>query len=466
MSKDVDVVLRGGPAAKLVVRARPLPCLGQRVDVLVDGECVASQDAEQDRLDLRIVIPRTDRSRHVQLRWAKIARLSDTDPREVAALVDYLDLVPVQPPTALHIPASLDIPGVDHTGLRADGWADRLVEVLLAGGPAAELMIRGEAPMADQELTVAVDDRTLFAGPVAPGPFALTIPVPEAAQDRNVKLRWENMVTLPPPDRRQVAARLNFIGVAVGAPPTTLRTFTAIDLATARAEGIHSDGWLDRYASLMLAAGPSAVLSLRADPVEPDNQHLELLVDGAVAWSDTVTESPTSLRVPLPAASAPRRVEMRWRSAKPLSAADPRNVAARLHMVAVVSARAPTVVQLPHDLSTPELAYGGIYQDGWTRQRAWLEVNGGAAADLTLRAFVPGTRARRAEIAANGDVVGSPRFAPGDNQLQVPLPPSETTRRIELCWETEEPLSASDHRRASARLTFVSLTPRAPESQG
>ena len=88
-------MLAGGPAARLILRARvPAHIHEQALDVLVDGEWMASETAVGNLVNLWIDVPPSDAARPIELRWARTAPVSEDDPRLAAALLDLLALTP------------------------------------------------------------------------------------------------------------------------------------------------------------------------------------------------------------------------------------------------------------------------------------------------------------------------------------------------------------------------------------
>lgn len=460
-ARHVEAMLDGGAAAKLVIRAKPAHRDGQQLDVVVDGDVLASRPADCELLELRIPIPATDRPRRVELRWAKAAPLSKDDPRPLSAHLDYLDLVPSRPPGALRFPASLRIPGVEVEGVDGDGWVGQSARMVLGGGPARDLTIRADVlPAGGQALTVLIDGDQAFSQPAPAGPLHATVPISASNLERVVELRWAALATLPAPDGREVAALLHFVGMATGEPPQSLALPRDLAIAEAETLGIHVDGWVGQRAAVVLRRGPASTLRLRADVLPQAGQSLEIVVDGVTVCSEVVAEGPLTARVPAPASEEHRRVELRWAVSGPLSDADPREVAALLHFIGIGPSRTPKAVHVPEDLRSPDLDYEGIQPDGWLAQSSRLELGGGEAAELTLRAFVHGAAGRGVEVAVDGASVASQVLGPGEAALRARLPASTSNRRIELHWASVSPVSGEDGRLASARLTFIGLAPK------
>ena len=266
--QKAHVVVQGGGAADLVLRALVLPCDHQHLEVRVDGNLVASRAVVAGPLDLRLPVAGSPSERRVELLWAETTSLSDNDPREAAALLQFLDVTTQEAPAALRIPGGLSHPGAQHVGIHADGWADQEARVLLAGGPEATLVVRGSVPddLPDQHLVVAVDGETVVDAEAASGHFDFRAPLGSSDAERLVELRWAAVGAVSPTDARRAAALLTFVGVSSGSPPRALAHFPA-DLADPNVvqSGIHPDGWVERRVAVELAGGDAAELVVRAE---------------------------------------------------------------------------------------------------------------------------------------------------------------------------------------------------------
>jgi len=461
VTKNAEVLLPGGGAAKLVVRAQVLPRDGQRLDVVLDGSTVASEDAPGGLLNLLIRVPASAANRRLELRWAKAGPIAANDPREAVALLEYLDLVPLRLPTALRLPEGLGTPGLDYAGIYKDGWLAQEAHVVLAGGPAADLTVRADLlPAASQHLEISVGGDTVFSEAVGTGMLDVRIPLAAADADRRLDLRWATAAALAPGDPRQVAALLRFIGVAAGDPPPALRRFPH-DLVRTNVQysGIYDDGWLEQTSHVVLYGGAPGDLVLRADALPHLGQHLEVVVDGETLFSEPVDPGAVAVRVPVPPTAGNRFVELRWATAAAVGADDVRRVAARLRFVGIVSGRAPHAIRRPEDLADPNLDSAGVYLDGWLEQSSWVELAGGPPAELVVRALVQGRGAQHVDVVVDGRTVGSEAVQDRTLDFRVPVPATTANRRIELLWAAAFPISPDDPRQASAQLEFLGVAP-------
>ena len=59
-----------------------------------------------------------------------------------------------------------------------------------------------------------VNGRPVASQAVAAGALALDVAVPASTGRRKIELHWQGVTRLTAPDRRSVAARLTFLGVA------------------------------------------------------------------------------------------------------------------------------------------------------------------------------------------------------------------------------------------------------------
>lgn len=94
LDPNVYCVMGGGGSRYLVFRADVLDIDGQRLEVAVDGEVLASRPAMTGLLSVRVPVPPSDSARLVELRWAKGRRLDASDGRHVAARLRSLRLLP------------------------------------------------------------------------------------------------------------------------------------------------------------------------------------------------------------------------------------------------------------------------------------------------------------------------------------------------------------------------------------
>jgi hypothetical protein len=124
------------------------------------------------------------------------------------------------------------------------------------------------------------------------------------------------------------------------AAPSSVRSFPQ-DLSNEGLEysGIYEDGWAAGDSYVVLSSGPAANLSVKADVLPVEGQHLDVLVDGRRVFSKSVAPGVRAIRVPLAQSSARRKVELRWAKTMKLGPADQRQAAARLMFVGVVEPR-------------------------------------------------------------------------------------------------------------------------------
>lgn len=458
IQQNARAVLPGGGPTNLVVRADVLPREGQRLDVIVDGRTVASEDVAPGPLELKIPLPESDRSRQVELRWAETARVGPDDPREAAALLRVLDVAPLRPLAVLRLPAPLTDPGLDCAGIASDGWVQEQAHVVLAGGEATTLAIRGNVMLSDQRIEVLVEGEQVASEAVGPGRLDLRLPLPSSASPRRIELRWARNAPIGPDDPREVAALLEYIGVSAAGPPSAIHRFPH-DLIHTELEysGIHRDGWLDRNAWVILR-GDAGMLVVRARVLPNPGQRLDVLVEGELVASEDAPGGPLSLRIPLLGTRVERRVELRWADVASIGGGDDRQVAGLLEFLGVVSGEPPAGIRsVPHDLSHPGLEYEGIYSDGWLERDVCVVLAGGDRATLVLRAELPPSRAQHLEVLVDGGVIESQHVDPGELELRIPVAASPSPRRIELRWSDAGPVSARDRREAAALLKVLAL---------
>jgi hypothetical protein len=142
------------------------------------------------------------------------------DPQFLSAYVRNVSLVSeaeyahLRPPSVLDsFPADLANEDLEYSGIYEDGWIGEDSYAVLAGGAAADLVVRGEVPAgAGKHLEVLLNGRPVISAPDPPGPLGLRIPVPASSSNRRVELRFAASVKLQAPDLRPASAHLTFLG--------------------------------------------------------------------------------------------------------------------------------------------------------------------------------------------------------------------------------------------------------------
>jgi hypothetical protein len=151
-----------------------------------------------------------------------------------------------------------------------------------------------------------------------------------------------------PTDPRFLTAYLRDVSLVSAAqyahlhPPSAVSRFPA-DLSDNQLEysGIYEDGWVAERSYVRLDGGPHADLALRAQVPAGAGKRLEMLVDGHVVASRSVSPGALEVDVPVPASSSSGRlVELRFAAAVALKAPDLRPVSALLSYLGFM---APTV---------------------------------------------------------------------------------------------------------------------------
>jgi hypothetical protein len=112
-------------------------------------------------------------------------------------------------------PGDLANPALDYEGIYGDGWLAKDSYVVLSGGSAANLVISAEVPRFEgQHLQVLVNGRSVGSRAVEAGRLDWRIAIPASRISRRIELRWAGTIPLRPPDTREAAALLKFVGVA------------------------------------------------------------------------------------------------------------------------------------------------------------------------------------------------------------------------------------------------------------
>lgn len=135
------------------------------------------------------------------------------------SLISDEEYLRLSPPNSLDaFPADLTNPDVEYSGLYEDGWVSEAAFVRLTQPSApATVAVRGTVPKIGDsaftsELRVLVDQQEVARRVLGPGEFDVQGVAPPGMGRRRVDLRFSNLQRLPGKDRRQVAARLRFVG--------------------------------------------------------------------------------------------------------------------------------------------------------------------------------------------------------------------------------------------------------------
>jgi hypothetical protein len=144
------------------------------------------------------------------------------DPRYLTSFVRDISLVTDAQYRRLHplsvlrsFPRALANPNLEYSGIYEDGWAAEDSYAVLAGGGAADLLVRAEVPPAPggQRLRLLVNGQQVAARAIAPGHLELRVSLPASRSPRRVELRWAAAPRLPAPDGRPAAALIKFLGI-------------------------------------------------------------------------------------------------------------------------------------------------------------------------------------------------------------------------------------------------------------
>jgi hypothetical protein len=377
----------------------------------------------------------------------------------------------LRPPSALRaFPGDLGNSALEYSGIDEDGWVSADSFAILAGGRAADLVVRADVPLVPggQRLQVLVNGHQTGAQKVVGDHLELREPISASRRPRRIELRWKRGPHSAALNQRP--ALLRYLGIVPkgsygsGHPPASLRQFPS-DLANPDLSysGIYQDGWMAKRAWAVLTGGAPADLLLRAAvPPAPGGQRLQVVVNGRQVVARAVGPGKLELRVPLAPSESLRRVELRWAAAPRLPEPDGRPAAALLQFLGVVPASSPpsAVQHFPADLTNPGLHESGIWLDGWVKQQAWLVLAGGPAADLVLRATVlPAPGGQVLHLRVNGHDLVSRRVAAGQMELRIPIPASRSPRKVELGWKAAPRLPAPDERAVAALLQFLGVVP-------
>lgn len=116
------------------------------------------------------------------------------------------------------------------------------------------------------------------------------------------------------------------------------------------------------------------------------------------------------------------------------------------------------VAKFPSDLANPALEYSGIYEDGWIAEESFLTLAQTASAKLRVAGMVPW--ANRIRILLDEEPVFENDVERGSFDWRIEAKPRPGARRIRIEFQSALPLSAGDHRIASALLRYVGFEQR------
>lgn len=118
-----------------------------------------------------------------------------------------------RPSVVASFPEGLANPNLEYSGAYEDGWMAARGYFVLAGGKAAELVVKATALPQAKSLRILVNGRVVASRPVAGGSIVLRVPVPAASASRRVQLEWGGETRLAAPDTRVASALLSYVGV-------------------------------------------------------------------------------------------------------------------------------------------------------------------------------------------------------------------------------------------------------------
>jgi hypothetical protein len=263
------------------------------------------------------------------------------DPRALTSYVRDVSLISdsayrtLRPPSAIRLfPAELSNPNLEYSGIYEDGWVSDDSYVVLPSGIQRVLVIHADAlPLPHQRVDLLMDGKSIASRFVSGGALDWNVRLPSSLHRRRVELRWARTTHISLGDPRMATAQLFFLGFALA--PTVIEHFPADLRRGLIYSGIYEDGWLARVSRVTLAGGRAGHLVIRADVPENQGQRLLALVDGRTVTARAVPPGLLTLRVPIPASSSTRRVELVWTQTEKLAAPDTRRASVRLELLEV-----------------------------------------------------------------------------------------------------------------------------------
>jgi hypothetical protein len=203
-----------------------------------------------------------------------------------------------------------------------------------------------------------------------------------------------------------------------------------------------------RYRLPLIGSGSARVFSAPLQPQTIDGQKFIVLDLGRKGQLTPSTR---------------RGIEALYGKSVPL---DPRYLVAYLRDISMVSAaeyahlHPPAALSnFPADLANNNVAYSGLYEDGWVGATSYVVLAGGGASKLQLRAGVPPGVGGHVDVSLNGHALASVPVAPGPLNIELPVPASSQNRRVELRFSETIKLGGDDLRPAAAHLSFIGFVP-------
>ena len=457
VDQDSAVLLRGGGREQLRLLATVPESAGQQIEVRVDGQIVYSGATKAGPLSVAVPIPPSSENRRIDLHFAETIDLQAPDTRTAAAILRFIGVGPVPPaPTAIIPPKGLTDPGAAISGIFPDGWCALRSSATLAGGGDATLTVRMEVPGAPgQRIRVFLNGKTLL-DESATGTLVARLPVPAASGDRHVAIRFSKTIRLQAPDTRRAAARL--VSLSIDAPvaaPRVAKLPRDVDKPGLQAVGVNADGWAQASSMYSLAGGAPADLAVRALVARPGASSLAILIDGVQFASLPAAAGILAVHLPLPAAAANRRLELRFLGTDTSSSGQ----VARIQSLRLNAQKpAPIEVEIPRDLQQGNVEESGFFADGWVGADAMIVLQGGGPAQLTLSGRIPTMPAGRLTVTVNGIPVASRRVSPGGIDVVIRLDRSVGNRLVSLHFTRTSQLASPDLRTVSAFLTSIAIT--------
>lgn len=120
----------------------------------------------------------------------------------------------------------------------------------------------------------------------------------------------------------------------------------------------------------------------------------------------------------------------------------------------------PKIGSFPDDLRLPGVRPAGLFEDGWTEERAIVELTApDSGMTLLIRGLVPLIEdpSFRSELRVfiDGQEVARQPLGVGEFEVDVPSPPGSGTRRIELQFSQLQELPGADGRDVAALIRYI-----------
>lgn len=199
------------------------PSFRTELKLLLDGQEVARKVLSPGEFAFAVRLASPPGRHRIDLRSSHIQSLPGSDRRPTAFQVKFLGFVTdteaANLPSQLNqFPESMANPYFERSGIFGDGWVSEAVRLRLSQPQStSQFVVQGKVPEQGgqpfmTELQLLVDGVEVSSQALKSGDFIIKANVSPERTVRQIELKFSQAQTLQPPDRRRVAAQLQFIG--------------------------------------------------------------------------------------------------------------------------------------------------------------------------------------------------------------------------------------------------------------